>query len=121
MATKATSSMPGIEEILTDTAEVQLATFNAGIEFWTNWVQQTTQLSKNLEQKLNDYKQNPSDSAQILLDISETNREYLRELNNLPKEVASKFVSEMDRLQKKKRPGSSNASAKPRRRARAKT
>ena len=121
MVTKASSSMPGIEDILTDTAEVQLATFNAGIEFWTKWVKQTTQLSKNLEQNLDEYKNNPAKSAEILMGITEVNREYLRELNNLPKEVASKFVSEMDRLQKKKRGGTSNSTAKPKRRARAKT
>lgn len=121
MASKASSSIPGIEEILTDTAEVQLATFNAGIEFWTNWVRQTTVLSRNLEQNLNNFKKDPGNSSEILMGITEANREYLRELNNLPKEVARKFVSEMDRLQKKKRSSASTASAKPTRRARAKT
>lgn len=120
MASKESSSIPGIEDILTDTAEIQLATFNAGIEFWTKWVSQTTQLSKNLETHLNNFKSNPSKSADVLLQITEANREYMRELNNLPRDVASKFVSEIDRLQKKKPKGSAAAKAKPTRRARAK-
>ena len=65
MATKESSKIPGIEEILADSAEVQLATFNAGIEFWSKWVKQTTALSKNLEQKLNTFKNNPNKSCPI--------------------------------------------------------
>ena len=121
MAVKESMKMLGIEDVLTDTAEVQLATFNAGIEFWTQWVKQTTQLSKNLEQNLNSFKANPEKSADILLEMTEANREYLRELNTLPKEVASKFVSEMDRLQKKRGAGKPSARPKPTRRARAKS
>lgn len=120
MATKESFKIPGIEDVLTDTAEVQLATFNAGIEFWSKWVKQTTLLSKNLEKNLNNFKNSPNSSADILLEINETNREYMRELNNLPKDIASKFVSEMDRLQKKKRQGKTASRAKPKRRARAK-
>ena len=120
MASKESSNIPGIEDILTDTAEIQLATFNAGIEFWTKWVNQATQLSKNLEKQLNSFKSNPSKSADVLMQITEANREYMRELNTLPRDVASKYVSEIDRLQKKNPKGSSAARAKPIRRARAK-
>lgn len=121
MATKKSSKTSGIEDILTDTAEVQLATFNAGIEFWSKWVKQTTKLSKNMELNLNGFKNNPDKSADILLEMNEANREYMRELNSLPKDAASKFVAEIDRLQKKKRKGKAASSGKPRRRARAKT
>lgn len=120
MATKESSKMPGIEDILTDTAEVQLATFNAGIEFWSKWVKQTSALSKNIEKNLNAFKNNPNKSTDILLEINEANREYMRDLNSLPRDVANKFVTEMDRLQKKKKPGRTKSKVKPKRRARVK-
>ena len=121
MAVNKSSKSFGIEDILTDTAEIQLATFNAGIEFWSQWVKQTTQLSKTLEKKLDSFKKNPDKPADVLVEITETNREYLREMNDLPKNVARKFVTEVDRLQKKRRPARKKTSAKPTRRAKAKT
>ncbi len=121
MATKKSSNTAGIEDILADSAEIQLATFNAGIEFWSKWVKQTTQLSKNMELNLNNFKNNPDKSADVLLEMNEANREYIRELNSLPKDAASKFIAEVDRLQKKKRPGKTAPKRKPKRRARAKT
>ena len=121
MANNESSKSSGIEDILMDTAEVQLATFNAGIEFWSQWVKQTTQLSKNLEQKLDTFKKNPNKQADVLLEITETNREYLREVSGLPKDVAKKFIDEIDRLQKKRRPAKKKTSANPNRRASAKT
>ncbi len=121
MAFKQSSKSSGIEDILTDTAEVQLATFNAGIEFWSQWVKQTTQLSKALEKKLDTFKKKPDKPADVLLEIAETNRKFLREMSGLPKDVARKFITELDRLQKKKRPAKKKTSAKPTRRARAKT
>ncbi len=121
MAVNQSSNSSGIEDILTDTAEIQLATFNAGIEFWSQWVKQTTHLSKTLETKLDTFKKNPQKPADVLLEITETNREYLREMSNLPKDVARKFISEVDRLQKRRRPKKKKTSDKPKRRAKAKT
>ena len=103
MAVNKSSKSFGIEDILTDTAEIQLATFNAGIEFWSQWVKQTTQLSKALEKKLDTFQKNPDKKADILLEITETNIEYLREVSSLPKDVARKFINEVDRLQMKRR------------------
>ncbi len=121
MAVNQSSKSSGIEDILTDTAEVQLATFNAGIEFWSQWVKQTTQLSKTLEKKLDTFKKKPDKPADVLLEISETNREYLREMSSLPKDVARKFITEIDRLQKNRRSTRKKTSDKSTRRARAKT
>ena len=121
MATERPTLSAGIEEILTDTAEVQIATFNAGIEFWSQWVKQTTQLSKNLESKLESFKGNTDKPVEILLEINEANREYLREMANLPKDVAQKFITEVDRLQNRKPGVKKKAAAKPTRRARVKT
>jgi hypothetical protein len=118
MTTKSSTTL-GIEEILTDTAEVQLASFNAAIEFWSQWVGQTSRLSKSIEQRLESFKTNPNQPIELLMEITEANREYLREMNTLPREVANKFVSEMDRLKKKRGPAK-KPSAKPTRRARAK-
>lgn len=121
MAVNQSSKSSGIKDILTDIAEVQLATFNAGIEFWSQWIKQTTQLSKTLEKNLDTFKNNPDKPADVLLDIAETNRVYLRDMSDLPKDVARKFINEIDRFQKKKRPAKKKTSAKPKRRARAKT
>jgi hypothetical protein len=121
MATERPTLSFGIEDILIDTAEAQLATFNAGIEFWSQWVNKTTQLSKNLESKLESFKGNPDTPVDILLEINEANREYLREMVSLPKDVAQKFISEVDRLQKKKPVVKKKTTTKPTRRARIKT
>jgi hypothetical protein len=120
MATKQSASLLGIEDILTDTAEAQIAAFNAGIEFWSQWVSQTTQLSKSIETKLDSFKRNPVQSVDLLMEITEANRKYLREMNTLPREVANKFVSEMDRLKKKKSTAKKKTNTKPIRRARVK-
>jgi len=118
--TAKSSATLGIEDILTDTAEVQLASFNAAIEFWSQWVHQTTQLSKSIEKKLDSFKSNPNQPIELLMEITEDNRAFMREINTLPREVANKFVSEIDRL-KKKSGAVKKPSAKPTRRARAKT
>lgn len=121
MAVNQSSKSSGIEDIIMDTVEIQLATFNAGIEFWSQWVVQTTQLSKTLEKKLDTFKKNPDKPADVLVEITETSREYLRKMNGLPKSVSRKFINEVGRLQKKRRPVKKRTSAKPTRRARAKT
>jgi len=121
MAVNQSSKSSGIEDILMDTVETQLATFNAGIEFWSQWVVQTTQLSKTLEEKLDTFKKNPGKPADILVEITETSREYLRKVNGLPKDVARKFINEVDRLQKKRHPMKKKTTSNPTRRARVKT
>ena len=120
MAVNQSSKSSGIENILMDTVEIQLATFNAGIKFWSQWVVQTTQLSKTLEKKLDTFKKKPNKPADVLVEITETSREYLRKMSGLPKDVARKFINEVGRLQKKRHPVKKKTSAKPRRRARAK-
>ena len=121
MAVKQSSKSSGIEDIIMDTVEIQLATFNAGIEFWSQWVVQTTQLSKTLEKKLDTFKKNPDKPADVLVEITETSREYLRKMNGLPKDVSRKFINEVDRLQKKRHPVKKKTYATRTRRARAKT
>lgn len=119
MATKSSTTL-GIEDILTDTAEMQLASFNAAIEFWGQWIQQTTHLSKSIEARLDSFKNNPNQPIDLLTEITEDSRAYLREMNNLPRQVANKFVSELDRL-KMKGGADKRSRTKPTRRGRAKT
>ncbi|UCH64121.1 MAG: hypothetical protein JSU77_06800 [Fidelibacterota bacterium] len=97
MAQEKSSKETGIQEVLMDAVEVQLAAFKAGIDFWGGWVKVATEFSNETSKRLGKIRSNPSDAKRLLLEITDVSREGLRGLNELPRQAAERFVEEMEK------------------------
>ena len=101
-----------IRKIMLETARVQLAGLNAGIEFWSGWIQQTAKFAQEASKSLLAASEKKESADQMLARLVDSNREYLREVTELPNKAVARFNAEVVK--------SGRAGAKRRRAARAK-
>ena len=113
---KITMSIPNLEKDIRDlmisAAEVQIAGMNAGIGFWTSWVEEANNFSKSAADGLQKLKKNSGDDTNILLGIAEANQAFMRAMLELPRETARRFADELGSRGKGR-----SGSGKPRRRS----
>jgi hypothetical protein len=109
MAQRKRTAESDLRDILIDTAEVQLATINAGIEFWGAWLEQATEFSRIAGEGLDAIRENPDDSADVLGTMVDTSRENIRALSDLPRRAAERFIRDLDQAKsKRKKKGTSS-------------
>lgn len=109
-------SIPNLEKDIRDlmisAAEVQIAGMNAGIGFWTSWVEEANNFSKSAADGLQKLEKNSGDDTNILLGIAEANQAFMRAMLELPRETARRFADELGSRGKGR-----SGSGKPRRRS----
>ncbi len=101
-----------IREIMLETARVQLAGLTAGIEFWSAWVQRTAKFAQEANKSLLAASEKKESADQMVARLIDSNREYLRQVTELPDLAVARFNSEVGK--------SSPSRARRRRAARAK-
>ncbi len=122
MADKKSSQNLGINKLLIDAAEVQLATFNAGIKFWSQWAEHTSKISESLSKRLQDLRSNPDNAKIVLKKVVEENKQQIKAMTELPGHAVTQFVDEINRFNETKKASKKKEEkkSKPRRSARAK-
>lgn len=82
-------------EIMLETARVQLAGLTAGIEFWSGWVQRTAKFAQEASKSLLAASEKKESADQMLARLIDSNREYLRQVTELPDLAAARFNAEV--------------------------
>ena len=92
-----------IRKIMLETARVQIAGLNAGIAFWSGWVERTAKFAQTANKELLAVGQQKADANQVISRLTESSREYLRQVAELPGLAASHFNAEIGKSRGTKR------------------
>lgn len=116
MARNANSQIDDVREVLIDAVEVELAALKGAAVFWQEWIEQTSAYVKTASQSLAAIRSSDRDAGQVLLELTDANREAMRRMTELPRKMAERYLSELSGSKPGKPPRARTA----KRRARAK-
>ncbi|MFN8571265.1 MAG: hypothetical protein U0132_04355 [Gemmatimonadaceae bacterium] len=98
MADDAQTREDDLRQLLTDAIEVQLAALKAGISFWTDWIQQTSDFVQSATKTLANINSSDQGTKDSLLELVDAGRASLRAFTDLPRTTATRFIDELDKL-----------------------
>jgi hypothetical protein len=98
MADTAETREEDLRRLLTDAIEVQLAALKAGISFWTEWIEQTSEFVQSATKTLSaiNTEDPPKD---VLLELVDAGRASMRAITEIPRHTAARFIEELDKLE----------------------
>ncbi len=88
--------------LLTDAIEVQLAALKAGISFWTEWIEHTATFVQSATKTLANINTDDPKSKDVVLELLDAGRASVRSLTEIPRNTATHFIEELDKLAAKK-------------------
>jgi hypothetical protein len=84
-----------VRAVMVETAKVQLATLNAGIEFWSGWVQTAGKFAQDINKQISTLDEANINADEIVSRITDTSRQYLNTLSELPDKAAARFKEDL--------------------------
>jgi len=87
-----------LRRLLTDAIEVQLAALKAGISFWTEWIEKTTEFVQSASKTLSQITSDDQQARDLLLELVDASRATARSLTEIPRHTAEKFIEELDKI-----------------------
>lgn len=87
-----------LSQLLTEAIEVQLAALKAGIGFWSEWIERTTEFVQSATKTLADITSEEVEAKDLLLELVDAGRASVRGMTEIPRNTATRFVEELDRL-----------------------
>jgi hypothetical protein len=78
-----------------ETARVQFASLNAGIVFWSGWLQSASRFAQTLNTELSNLGKEGTDTDAMLSKITDSSREFLRNVSELPESAAIRFKKDV--------------------------
>lgn len=78
-----------------ETARVQFASLNAGIVFWSGWLESASKFAQTLNAALTNLGEEGSDADATLSKITDSSREYLRKITELPDVATARFKKDI--------------------------
>ena len=78
-----------------ETARIQLATLNAGVVFWSGWVENAGKTVHAIGSQLALVGKEGSDTDKILGKITDLSRDYLRTTTELPNAAVARFNADL--------------------------
>jgi len=87
----ANKSLEDVRQVMIETARIQFATLNAGIVFWSTWVESASKHAQKINDELMNLGKAGTDIDTVLSTITNSSREYLRDLTELPNTVVARF------------------------------
>ncbi len=94
-----------IRDVLVETAQTELAAVNAGIAFWSAWVESATKFSGEATRVLAAIASGEEPSDDGLGSLVDSSRQFIREMAELPERTAHRFNSELEKLTSSERKG----------------
>ena len=101
-----------VNEIILETARVQLATLNAGISFWTGWLENASQYAQQVSDALAEISSSKSDPGKITSQITDAGKTFLRQTTDLSSRAVDQFNNDLKGVARKQK-RSRSAKAKP--------
>jgi hypothetical protein len=102
MAENETNREEELRQLLTDAIEVQLAALKAGIGFWTEWIDRTTEFVDTASKTLSNINSDDPQTKDVLLELVDAGRASARALTEIPRNTATRFIEELDKFEAKK-------------------
>ena len=102
-----------IRQLMVETAKVQVASLDAGIAFWTGWVERTSDFARAANKELLRLSEDKADANLTISRLVDSSREYLRRVSELPTLAATEFTSQLGKSGSKKTSPRRSAKAKP--------
>lgn len=115
MAKKEKTREEELRELLTDAIEVQLATLKAGIGFWSEWIEETSNFVQSASKTLTNIN-SEEEPKEVLLELVDAGRASARSMTELPRHTATRFIEALDEFKAKKKkakPTAKKAARKP--------
>jgi outer membrane murein-binding lipoprotein Lpp len=84
-----------IRAIMLESARVQVATLNAGIAFWSSWVDAAGKFVQTTSRELATIGQSNAKVDQIIGRVTDSSREYLRRVIELPNAAVAQFNADL--------------------------
>ena len=78
-----------------ETARMQFASLNAGIVFWSGWLESASNFAQTLSTELTNLGKEGSDTDATLSKITDSSREYLRKMTELPEAATARFKKDV--------------------------
>lgn len=88
-----------LRQLLTDAVEVQLAALRAGISFWSDWVEETSEFVQSATTTLSKIKAEKQQAKDVLLELVDAGRASVRKMTDIPRQTANRFIEELDKLE----------------------
>jgi hypothetical protein len=112
MAENETNREEELRQLLTDAIEVQLAALKAGIGFWTEWIDRTTEFVDTASKTLSNINSDDPQTKDVLLELVDAGRASARALTEIPRNTATRFIEELDKFEAKKLEAKASTRAK---------
>ncbi|MEO6527932.1 MAG: hypothetical protein ABIP93_15035 [Gemmatimonadaceae bacterium] len=93
-----------LRRLLTDAIEVQLAALKAGIGFWTEWIEKTSEFVQSATKTLTSINSEDQKTKDSILELIDAGRASLRSMTEIPRNTATRFIEELDKIEKKTGP-----------------
>lgn len=101
-----------IRTVMMETARVQIAALNAGIEFWSRWVESASKFAQTANVELATLSNGDINTDETLSRIADSGRIYLEALTQLPNKAVARFNADVESFTKKKSKPTRSARAK---------
>jgi hypothetical protein len=98
-STSATQSEE-IQNIVVEVARIQLAALRAALKFWGGWVESADKYAEKIGAELEKVSQGGVVSKNVVGQLTDFSREYLREITTLPNLALENLTSEVDKISK---------------------
>ena len=90
-----------VRDVIVEAAKMQLASTNAAVKFWVSWAEATSKYTQNVSQELARIVDEGTTAGEVVTRFADLNREYLRELSDLPQVAATQLSDEMEKFRQK--------------------
>lgn len=91
-----------LRQLLTEAIEVQLAALRAGIGFWSEWIEETSEFVNSATQTLASITSEEQQAKDMLLELVDAGRASVRSMTEIPRHTATRFIEELDRLEQER-------------------
>jgi hypothetical protein len=92
-----------LRTIMLEVARTQLAAVTAALRFWGGWVESANRYTQKISVELARVSEGTDDSEKFVGRLTDSSREYLREMTTLPNLAVDHFISEIEKISKSAR------------------
>jgi hypothetical protein len=89
------STTKDVRAVMVEAAKMQLATLNAGIEFWSGWVESAGKFAQAVNQQLSTIGEGDTNADELVCRITDSSRQYLSTVSELPDRAITRFKQEL--------------------------
>jgi hypothetical protein len=90
-----TNTTKDVRAVMLETARMQLATLNAGIEFWSGWVDSAGKLAQTVNKELAALGNDGANADEVVSRITDSSRKYLTAMSELPERAVARFKEDL--------------------------